>query len=131
MKGARVDLDDLHMALTRGSDDDGMYLDVATGEAVSFAGLEPELAAGEIADLDDPAALTDDQVRAAHDGGAGREACRDARSSHPFRTAARQRSARRTVSIGDAEASDSSSASIRTSRAGKVSQWSTGHDASE
>ncbi len=48
MKGARVDLDDLQVALTRCSDEDGMYLDIGTAEVVSYAGLEPELAAGEI-----------------------------------------------------------------------------------
>jgi len=48
VKGVRIDWDGLRMALTWRSDEDGMYLDIGTGEVVSFAGLEPELAAGEI-----------------------------------------------------------------------------------
>lgn len=48
MKDIRIDWDGLQAALTSRSDETCMYLDIGTGEVVSFAGLEPELAAGEI-----------------------------------------------------------------------------------
>lgn len=48
MKAIQIDWDGLQAALTWRSDENGMYLDVPTGEVVSFTGLEPELALGEI-----------------------------------------------------------------------------------
>ncbi|HET7291727.1 MAG TPA: UPF0158 family protein [Vicinamibacteria bacterium] len=43
-----IDWDELEMALTWRADEGGYYLDLTSGQLVSFTGLDDELAAGEI-----------------------------------------------------------------------------------